>query len=52
MDFVKQIQEALIEAVRRSNPSLGKPEKAADKFIDRSTAPMGYSKITKPGYTP
>lgn len=52
MDFVKQIQAALIEAVRKSNPKVATAKKAADKYIDRSTKPMGYSVITKPGYTP
>jgi hypothetical protein len=52
MDFIKEVQKALIEAVRRSNPKLNAPAKLSDKYIDRSTQGMGYSKITKAGYTP
>jgi hypothetical protein len=47
----QEIQKLLMENLRKTVPSEMK-KATKDAFLDTSTRPMGFTKITKPGYTP
>lgn len=46
-----EIQRLLLDNLKKTIPVEAK-KASKDAFLDTSTRPMGFTKITKPGYTP
>lgn len=50
-DFSEQAKQLILDSLRKSIPVKAKSLNT-DKFLDRSTQSMGFTKITKKGFTP
>ncbi|MGL5923677.1 hypothetical protein [Chroococcidiopsis sp.] len=59
MDFKKEFESLILDALKKTVPQLAQKTvppvsgaKRTTELVDRGTSAMGFSKITKTGYTP
>jgi hypothetical protein len=50
-NFAEELRKLVLDKLKAFKPARD-PAARTDKFLDRSTQPMGFTKITKKGYTP
>ena len=50
-NFTDELRKIILDKLKAFQPAKD-PAVKTDKFLDRSTQPMGFTKITKKGYTP
>jgi len=52
MDLVKDIEQLILDTLKKTIPVAAKQAGKGEQFIDKSTKALGFNKITKSGYTP
>lgn len=52
MDLAKSVEQLIISNLKQTIPAAAKREVNVKSLVDKSTRNMGFSKITRKGYTP